>query len=127
VKSSGFRDFEAVRHGYEVAGDGVRVGAGGQVVFVNGALEAVAKVCSVNNRGVRVNAVSPGPIDTSGITELVGEENSAAFKADLGAEVAIGRIGRPEEVAAAVAFLESADSSYMMGANLHVEGGENQI
>jgi NAD(P)-dependent dehydrogenase (short-subunit alcohol dehydrogenase family) len=81
----------------------------------------------LNSRGVRVNAVSPGPIDTSGITELVGEENSAAFKANLGAEVAIGRIGRPEEVAAAVAFLASADSSYMMGANLYVDGGENQI
>ncbi|APY90366.1 short-chain dehydrogenase [Streptomyces alfalfae] len=81
----------------------------------------------LNSRGVRVNAISPGPIDTSGITELVGEENAAAFKAKLGTEVAIGRIGRPEEVAAAVAFLASADSSYMMGANLYVDGGENQI
>jgi NAD(P)-dependent dehydrogenase (short-subunit alcohol dehydrogenase family) len=81
----------------------------------------------LNSRGIRVNAISPGPIDTSGITELVGEENAAAFKARLGAEVTIGRIGRPEEVAAAVAFLASADSSYMMGANLYVDGGENQI
>jgi NAD(P)-dependent dehydrogenase (short-subunit alcohol dehydrogenase family) len=78
-------------------------------------------------RGIRVNAISPGPIDTSGITELVGEENSAAFKANLGAGVAMGRIGRPEEVAAAVAFLASADSSYIIGANLYVDGGENQI
>ncbi|MGW2514575.1 SDR family NAD(P)-dependent oxidoreductase [Streptomyces scopuliridis] len=81
----------------------------------------------LNSRGIRVNAISPGPIDTSGVTELVGEENAAAFKANLGAEVAIGRIGRPEEVAAAVAFLASADSSYMMGANLYVDGGANQI
>ncbi|GLU48322.1 SDR family NAD(P)-dependent oxidoreductase [Nocardiopsis ansamitocini] len=81
----------------------------------------------LNSRGIRVNAVSPGPIDTSGITELVGEEDSAAFKAKLGAEVAMGRIGRPEEVATAVAFLASADSSYMMGANLYVDGGANQI
>ncbi|MFJ1578448.1 SDR family NAD(P)-dependent oxidoreductase [Streptomyces sp. NPDC088147] len=81
----------------------------------------------LNSRGIRVNAISPGPIDTSGITELVGEENAAAFKADVGSKVAIGRIGRPEEVAAAVAFLASADSSYMMGANLYVDGGENQI
>jgi NAD(P)-dependent dehydrogenase (short-subunit alcohol dehydrogenase family) len=81
----------------------------------------------LNSRGIRVNAISPGPIDTSGITELVGEENSAAYKADIGSKVAIGRIGRPEEVAAAVAFLASADSSYMMGANLYVDGGENQI
>lgn len=81
----------------------------------------------LKSRGIRVNAISPGPIDTSGINELVGEENSAAFKANIGSQVAIGRIGRPEEVAAAVAFLASADSSYMMGANLYVDGGENQI
>ncbi|MFD4700027.1 SDR family NAD(P)-dependent oxidoreductase [Streptomyces niveus] len=81
----------------------------------------------LKSRGIRVNAISPGPIDTSGISELVGEENSAAFKANIGSQVPIGRIGRPEEIAAAVAFLASADSSYMMGANLYVDGGENQI
>ncbi len=81
----------------------------------------------LTGRGIRVNAISPGPIDTSGITELVGEENSAAVKAKLGAEVAMGRIGRPEEVAAAVAFLASSDSSYIIGTNLYVDGGENQI
>lgn len=78
-------------------------------------------------RGIRVNAISPGPVDTSGITELVGEENAAAFKANLGAGIAMGRIGRPEEIAAAVAFLASDDSSFMIGANLYVDGGENQV
>ena len=78
-------------------------------------------------RGIRVNAISPGPIDTSGITELVGAENSAAFKAGQGAKLPIGRIGRPDEVAATVAFLASADSSFILGANLYVDGGENQI
>ncbi|MGN9784982.1 SDR family NAD(P)-dependent oxidoreductase [Nonomuraea sp. ZG12] len=81
----------------------------------------------LKGRGIRVNAISPGPIDTSGITELVGEQNAAAFKANLGADVAIGRMGRPEEVAAAVAFLASADSSYIIGTNLYIDGGENQI
>ncbi|MQA35101.1 SDR family NAD(P)-dependent oxidoreductase [Modestobacter roseus] len=81
----------------------------------------------LKGRGIRVNAISPGPIDTSGITELVGEANAAAHKASEGARIAIGRIGRPEEVAAAVAFLASADSSFMLGANLYVDGGENQI
>jgi NAD(P)-dependent dehydrogenase (short-subunit alcohol dehydrogenase family) len=78
-------------------------------------------------RGIRVNAISPGPIDTSGITELVGEENSAAFKTSQGADLPIGRIGRPEEAAAAVAFLASADSSFVLGANLYVDGGANQV
>ncbi|MEV0388425.1 SDR family oxidoreductase [Nonomuraea sp. NPDC050643] len=81
----------------------------------------------LKGRGIRVNAISPGPIDTSGITELFGAENAAATKANLGAGVAMGRMGRPEEVAAAVAFLASADSSYIIGTNLYVDGGENQI
>ncbi|GIE78586.1 oxidoreductase [Actinoplanes philippinensis] len=81
----------------------------------------------LKGRGIRVNAISPGPTDTSGITELVGEENAAAFKAGEGARIALGRMGRPDEVAAAVAFLASADSSFMLGANLYVDGGENQI
>jgi NAD(P)-dependent dehydrogenase (short-subunit alcohol dehydrogenase family) len=59
------------------------------------------------------------------MTELVGEENSAAFKANEAARIAIGR--HVDEVAAAVAFLASADSSFMLGANLYADGGENQI
>ena len=78
-------------------------------------------------RGIRVNAISPGPIDTSGITELVGEDNAADFKAGEAARLAIARMGRPDEVAAAVAFLASTESSFMLGANLYVDGGENQI
>ncbi|WP_236718054.1 SDR family oxidoreductase [Actinoplanes sp. TFC3] len=81
----------------------------------------------LKGRGIRVNAISPGPIDTSGITELMGEDNAAQFKAGQGSRLPIGRIGRPEEAAAAVAFLASADSSFMLAANLYVDGGENQI
>ncbi|WP_150252385.1 SDR family NAD(P)-dependent oxidoreductase [Nocardiopsis deserti] len=81
----------------------------------------------LKDRGIRVNAISPGPIDTSGITELAGEQNAAAFREGLVADVPIGRMGRPEEVAATVAFLASADSSFLLGANLYVDGGENQI
>lgn len=81
----------------------------------------------LKDRGIRVNAISPGPIDTNGITELVGEENAAGFMADLAAGIAMGRMGRPEEVAAAVAFLASPESSFIIGSNLYVDGGENQI
>ncbi|WP_047867695.1 SDR family NAD(P)-dependent oxidoreductase [Nocardiopsis sp. RV163] len=81
----------------------------------------------LKDRGIRVNAISPGPIDTSGITELAGEQNAAAFREGLVADLPIGRMGRPEEVAAAVAFLASPDSSFLLGANLYVDGGENQI
>ena len=93
------------------------------------ALRAFARTWAneLKDRGVRVNAISPGPIDTSGITELVGEENAAGFKATEATRVPLGRMGRPDEVAAVVAFLASADSSYLLGANVYVDGGSNQI
>jgi len=81
----------------------------------------------LKDRGVRVNAISPGPTDTNGIRELVGEENVEAFKANEAGRIAIGRMGHVDEVAAAVAFLASSDSSFMLGANVYVDGGENQI
>ncbi|MGX1312182.1 NAD(P)-dependent dehydrogenase (short-subunit alcohol dehydrogenase family) [Streptomyces calvus] len=81
----------------------------------------------LKGRGVRVNAVAPGAIDTPGIDTAVGAENAAAVKAQLATEVPVGRIGRPEEVAAAVAFLASADSSFVLGTTLYVDGGELQF
>ncbi|MET9295056.1 SDR family oxidoreductase [Streptomyces sp. NPDC003077] len=80
----------------------------------------------LKDRGIRVNTVAPGAIDTPGADAAIGEEN-AAVKAELVAGIPIGRVGRPEEVAAAVAFLASADSSFMLGTTLHVNGGENQF
>ncbi|MGW7751737.1 SDR family NAD(P)-dependent oxidoreductase, partial [Streptomyces violaceusniger] len=81
----------------------------------------------LKGRGVRVNAVSPGPIDTPGITDLFGEENAADARGHLATTAAIGRMGRPEEVAALVAFLASEQSGFILGANFYVDGGENQI
>jgi NAD(P)-dependent dehydrogenase (short-subunit alcohol dehydrogenase family) len=76
------------------------------------------------SQGVRVNAVAPGPIATaifgrSGMTE----EQIESFKAGIGARVPMGRIGRPEEIANAVAFLASDDASYITGVELNVDGG----
>ena len=81
----------------------------------------------LKGRGIRVNAVSPGPTDTPGVTGVFGEENAPAVKASQAAGVAMGRVGRPEEVAAMVVFLASEESSYVLGANLYVDGGQNQI
>lgn len=81
----------------------------------------------LKGRGIRVNAVSPGPIETPAITALGGEDNAADFKAHLATTTAIGRMGSPEEVAGLVAFLASEQSSFILGANFYVDGGENQI
>ena len=79
------------------------------------------------DRGIRVNAVSPGPIDTPGIARAFGDENAPTVKANLAAGIAIGRMASPEEAAAVVAFLASPQSSFVVGANYYVDGGENQI
>jgi len=81
----------------------------------------------LKDRGIRVNTVSPGSIDTPAVDKVVGPEEGAAFKAELAKGVPIGRLGRPEEVAAAVAFLASSESSFIYGANLDVDGGEHQF
>ncbi|GGM87221.1 oxidoreductase [Lentzea pudingi] len=76
----------------------------------------------LKGRGVRVNAISPGTIDTPALAGL-SEEAREGFAAG----VPIGRIGTADEVADAVAFLASDQSSFIVGANLYVDGGENQL
>lgn len=79
-------------------------------------------------RGIRVNAVSPGSIDTP-IHRQSGQsaEDYRAYTARVGAQAPIGRMGRPEEIAAAVLFLASDASSYMLGAEVVVDGGRSQL
>jgi meso-butanediol dehydrogenase / (S,S)-butanediol dehydrogenase / diacetyl reductase len=70
------------------------------------------------NRGIRVNAICPGPIDTpiqAGISDEVRKQ--------VEAQVPLGRMGLPEEVAALALFLCSDDSSYVTGASYLVDGG----
>ncbi|MFE3247205.1 SDR family oxidoreductase [Streptomyces sp. NPDC059209] len=80
----------------------------------------------LKDRGIRVNAISPGTIDTPAVDAVVAGD-SPVTKAQFVAGVPLGRIGRPEEVADAVAFLASEQSGFILGANLYVDGGENQI
>jgi NAD(P)-dependent dehydrogenase (short-subunit alcohol dehydrogenase family) len=81
----------------------------------------------LKGRNIRVNAVSPGTIDTPAISGLVPAEELEAIRAEFAAKVPVGRMGTAEEVAAAVAFLASDQSSFVLGANLYVDGGENQL
>jgi NAD(P)-dependent dehydrogenase (short-subunit alcohol dehydrogenase family) len=75
-----------------------------------------------------VNAISPGPIDTPGLSGLgATKEQTAQFKATLVAAVPLGRLGEPDEIAKAAVFLASDDSSYITGIELFVDGGIAQI
>ncbi|GAA3657200.1 SDR family oxidoreductase [Streptomyces fenghuangensis] len=82
----------------------------------------------LKGRGIRVNTIAPGPTDTPGLSGLAPDpEQAADFRGRLAAQVPLGRLGHPEETAAAVAFLASAQSSFITGSNLYVDGGLNQI
>ncbi|MFE3826972.1 SDR family NAD(P)-dependent oxidoreductase [Streptomyces sp. NPDC059092] len=80
----------------------------------------------LKGRNVRVNAISPGTIDTPALDSMVSAEDAPAIKAQFAANVPLGRIGRAEEVADVVAFLASEQSSFILGANVYVDGGEIQ-
>jgi NAD(P)-dependent dehydrogenase (short-subunit alcohol dehydrogenase family) len=73
-------------------------------------------------RGIRVNVVSPGPTDTA-MFESVPE----AVRSELASTIPIGRLGRPEEIAAAALFLASDESSFVAGVELCVDGGLSQV
>lgn len=80
------------------------------------------------DRGIRVNAVSPGSIETPihrGRAQSEDEFN--AYKARVGAQVPLGRMGQPEEIAAAVLFMAGPGSSYMLGAEVVVDGGRAEL
>jgi 3-oxoacyl-[acyl-carrier protein] reductase len=72
----------------------------------------------VGSRGITVNAIAPGFIDTD-MTRVLTEAQRAA----LNAQIPLGRLGQPADIAAAVAFLCSPDGAYITGETLHVNGG----
>jgi 3-oxoacyl-[acyl-carrier protein] reductase len=72
----------------------------------------------VGSRAITVNSIAPGFIDTD-MTRALSEEQRAA----LNAQIPLGRLGQPSDIAAAVAFLCSPDGAYITGETLHVNGG----
>lgn len=79
-------------------------------------------------RGIRVNAVAPGPIATPGLSGLAGApEQEEALLGGLAAGVPMKRLGSPEEIAEAVLYLASDRSSYVTGSELYVDGGASQL
>ena len=79
------------------------------------------------DRKIRVNTVVPGPVETPGLAGLAPADQQQALLDDLAAQVPMKRLGRPAEIASAVLFLASDQSSFMTGAELAVDGGEIQL
>ncbi len=80
------------------------------------------------DRRIRVNTLTPGPIETPGLAGLAPEgEQQRQLLDGLAASVPMKRLGQPDEVANAVLFLASDQSSFMTGAELFVDGGQIQI
>lgn len=78
--------------------------------------------------GIRVNTLSPGPVDTPIIEAQTGSPEAAqAFREQAATHVPLGRIGRPQELAAAALFLASDESSFSTGIDLVVDGGMTQL
>jgi len=76
----------------------------------------------LSGRGIRVNTLSPGPINTP-MFDNVSDE----MRLSLTSRIPLNRLGQPEEVATAALFLASADSSYIAGAELCIDGGMTQV
>ena len=79
-------------------------------------------------RRIRVNAVSPGTTDTPGLQNLLASSEVGQQRLKMIQNtVPLGRLGTPEEVAKAVVFLASNDSSYITGTELFMDGGITQV
>jgi len=82
----------------------------------------------LKDQKIRVNVVSPGPIETPALDGLAAdEEQKQQIKTSLAEQVPMGRLGDPDEIAKAVSFLASDESSYVSGIELFVDGGMAQI
>jgi NAD(P)-dependent dehydrogenase (short-subunit alcohol dehydrogenase family) len=82
----------------------------------------------LKDRRIRVNAVSPGSTDTPGLGELLASGAAGQERRNtISNTIPLGRLGTPDEIARAVVFLASDDSSYITGAELFVDGGFAQV
>ncbi len=82
----------------------------------------------LKDRRIRVNAVSPGATDTPGLSELLASSETGEQRKKMSSNsVPLGRLGTSDEIAKAVVFLASDDSSYVTGTELFVDGGFAQV
>lgn len=104
------------------------VGTPGRVAYCasKGALVTMAKAMAADHaaQNIRVNALSPGAVETARMLRFGSMEKA---REALGPKHLVGRLGRPEEIAAAALFLAADASSFMTGANMLVDGGYNAV
>lgn len=104
-------------------------GGAGHAVYnaTKAAVRSLARTLTaeLRDRRIRANAVSPGPTSTQGFADFFAGDTDVI--AQVAAQIPVGRIGRPEEIAAAVAFLAGDESSFVAGAELVVDGGLSQV
>src|ERR1700736_3824595 len=106
-----------------------RVGSAGRAAYcaTKGALIQLAKVMAIDHAGqnIRVNTLSPGGVETHRTLQRYG--SFEAGRQTLGPKHLLGRLGRPQEIAAAALFLASDVSSFVTGSDLLVDGGYTAI
>ena len=125
-----------LRDGASVILTGSTAGVTGTAAFsIYGASKAAVRnlarswTLDLKERGIRVNVVSPGPVKTPGLVELAGPDaaQQQGLVDYMATQVPIGRVADPDEIAKAVAFLASDDSSFVAGAEFFVDGGQAQV
>jgi 2-hydroxycyclohexanecarboxyl-CoA dehydrogenase len=109
-----------------ISSDAARVGSAQESIYAGAKAGVIAFTKTVAREvarhGVTANVVCPGPTDTPLLAAMAGEDGGRLVDA-LERAVPMRRLGRPEEVAAAVAFLASEEASYITGQTLSVSGG----
>ena len=92
------------------------------------AIRSFCWTLDLKDRKIRVNVVSPGPIETPGIAGLAPNEvQRKGFYSMLASQVPLGRMGQPDEIAKVAVFLASEDSSFVTGIELFADGGIAQV
>jgi len=81
----------------------------------------------LRDRRIRVNAISPGVVETEAYAKDMGVEGARAYVDRVTSEIPVGRVGAPEDIGNAVVFLASDEASFVNGIELTVDGGQTQM